>query len=139
MRRAEVLPASLLDHAENYFNQIRAVLDEEEENEFRLGWNGYIVVLEAGDNVHDLGNVGLCRENGGLLGSFPEYVELLDVGVSHQAYKVALLYDNDYLMRFFTLAQAVSFSNYGNGIFFMSNIGKQYNFLSFRKEKKLYP
>lgn len=66
--------------------------------------HGYIVVLEAGDNVRDLGNVELKRENSGLLGSCPEYAELLDVGEILQAYKVAVLYDNDYLMTFFTQA-----------------------------------
>ncbi|GAA0399267.1 hypothetical protein GCM10008933_32330 [Paenibacillus motobuensis] len=29
-----------------------------------MGRHGYIVVLEAGDNVRDLGNVGLNREDG---------------------------------------------------------------------------
>ncbi|MDQ0060740.1 hypothetical protein [Paenibacillus harenae] len=52
---------------------------------------GYVVVLEAGDNVRDLGNVGLNRKGGGLLGSFPEYVELLDVGGGLQAHKVTVL------------------------------------------------
>ncbi|WP_127596122.1 hypothetical protein [Paenibacillus lautus] len=67
---------------------------------------GYIVVLESGDNVRDLGNVGLNRESGGLLGSCPEYVEPLDLGEGLHSYKVAVLYDNEYLMTFFTLAGA---------------------------------
>ncbi len=68
--------------------------------------HGYIVVLEAGDNIRDLGNVGLNRENCGLLGSCPVYVERFNVGEGLQAYKVAVLYDNDYLMTFFTQAGA---------------------------------
>ncbi|TDF88860.1 hypothetical protein [Paenibacillus piri] len=104
--RAEVLPSALLNQIEDYFNQLRVELEDGEESEFHLGRHGYIVVLEAGDNVRDLGNVGLSRENGGLLGSFPEYVELLDLGEGLQVYKVAVLYDNDYLMTFFMLAGA---------------------------------
>jgi hypothetical protein len=71
-----------------------------------LDVRGYIVVLEAGDNVRDLGSIGLNRENGGLLGSCPEYVEMLDLDKVLQAYKVAVLYDNDYLITFFTQAGA---------------------------------
>ncbi|MBT2761257.1 hypothetical protein [Paenibacillus sp. ISL-20] len=85
---------------------VRAELDEEEKIDFRLGRSGYIVVLEAGDNLRDLSNVGLEHESGGLLGSYPEYVETLDLGDCQKAYKVVLLYDNDYLMTFFTQAGA---------------------------------
>ncbi len=106
LRHAGVLPAALLVQVEDYFKQLMIELEDEAEGEFRLGMNGYIVVLEAGDNVRDLGNIGLNRENGGLLGSFPEYVELLDVGEGIQAYKIAVLYDNDYMMTFFTQAGA---------------------------------
>jgi hypothetical protein len=88
------------------FNQLSVELEGEAESQFCLGENGYIVLLEAGDNVHDLGNVGLNHEDGGLLGSCPEYVELIDAGKGLQAYKVAVLYDNDYLMTFFTQAGA---------------------------------
>jgi hypothetical protein len=106
LRRAEVLPVALLDQVEDYFNQLRVELEDEAEGEFRLGKNGYIVLLEAGDNVRDLGIVGMNREDGGLLGSYPEYVELLDVSEGLQAYKVVVLYDNDYLITFFTQAGA---------------------------------
>lgn len=102
LRRTEILPSALLSQIEGYFNQLRVELEDEEESEFHLGRKGYIVVLESGDNVRDLGNVGLSRERGGLLGGCPEYVELLDVGGGLHAYKVVVLYDNDYLMTFFT-------------------------------------
>ncbi|MUT67448.1 hypothetical protein [Paenibacillus sp. NEAU-GSW1] len=106
LRRAEVLPDALLDHVEDYFNHLRIELEDEAKSHFRLGENGYIVLLEEGDNVWDLGNGGLNREDGGLLGCCPEYVELLDIGGGLHAYKVAVLYDNDYLMAFFTQAGA---------------------------------
>lgn len=106
LRRTRAIPVALLDLIEDYFNHLRVELEDEADGDFRLGRHGYIVVLEAGDNVRDLANVGLSRENGGLLGSFPEYVELLDVGEGLQAYKVAILYDNDFLMTFFTQAGA---------------------------------
>jgi hypothetical protein len=106
LRRARALPASFLNQIEYYFNQLRVELEDEAESEFRLGRHGYIVVLEVGDNVRDLSNVGLDREGNGLLGSYPEYVELFNVGEGLQMYKVAVLYDNDYLMTYFTQAGA---------------------------------
>ncbi|MCH1642182.1 hypothetical protein MJ257_18960 [Paenibacillus timonensis] len=102
LRRAGVLPAALLVLVEDFFNKLRIELEDEEDSQFRLGKNGYIVLLEEGDNVRDLGNVGLTHERGGLLGSCPEYVETLDLGDCQRAYKIAVLYDNDYLMTFFT-------------------------------------
>jgi hypothetical protein len=106
LRRSGALRAALIDQVEDYFLQLEDELEDEVGSEFCLGRHGYIVVLEAGDNLRDLGNVGLSREDGGLLGSYPEYVELFDLGNGHQAYKVAVLYDNDYLMTYFTQAGA---------------------------------
>ncbi|MGG4495458.1 hypothetical protein [Brevibacillus reuszeri] len=102
LRSARALPAELLVEIEDYFLQLR----DELEDDFRLDEHGYIVILEVRDNVRDLSNVGLNRKNGGLLGSLPEYVELLDIGEGLQAYKIAVLYDNDYMMTFFTQAGA---------------------------------
>ena len=106
LRRAEVLPEAILAHVKDYVNQLSVELEDEAENQFRLGKNGYIVLLEAGDNVRDLSNVGLSHERNRLLGSCPEYVETLDLGYCQKAYKMAVLYDNDYLMTFFTIASA---------------------------------
>lgn len=69
--RPRALTTAFLDLIEDYFLQLMVELKDEDEGEFRLGMNGYFVVLEAGDNVRDLGNVGLNRENGGLLGQDP--------------------------------------------------------------------
>ncbi len=106
LRLAVTLPVELLLQVEEYLLQLRDEQKEKEATEFRLVGRGYIVVLEAGDNIRELGNMGLDHENGGLLGSHPEYVEILDVGDGLQTYKVAILYDNDYLMTFFTQAGA---------------------------------
>jgi hypothetical protein len=60
------LPSPLLDYVGDFFNQLRIELEDEAESQFGLGENGYIFLLEAGDNVRDLGNVGLNCENIGL-------------------------------------------------------------------------
>lgn len=106
LHRAGTLPAAFLGEIGNYFQQLRDELEDEDQSEFRLNRCGYIVVLEAGNNFRDLGNVGLNREDGGLLGSCPEYVELLDLGEALPVYKIVVLYDNDYMMTFYTQAGA---------------------------------
>ncbi|WDH82642.1 MULTISPECIES: hypothetical protein [Paenibacillus] len=65
-----------------------------------LGRYGYIVILEAGDNLYDLECVGLNREDCGLLGSMPEYVETLQLG-DMTVYSIVVMYTNDFIMTFF--------------------------------------
>ncbi|MDQ0048450.1 hypothetical protein J2T18_002750 [Paenibacillus polymyxa] len=55
----------------------------------------------AGDNLYDLECVGLNREDCGLLGSMPEYVETLQLD-DMTVYKIAVMYTNDFIMTFFT-------------------------------------
>lgn len=69
LNRVGTFPVALLENVEGYFTQLMVELEDETEGEFCLGKNGYIVILESGDNVRNLGNVGLNRESGGLLGS----------------------------------------------------------------------
>lgn len=64
LHRVGALPAALLDQVEDYFNQLSVELEDEFEIDFCLGAQGYIVVLKAGDNVRDLGNFRLSREDG---------------------------------------------------------------------------
>ncbi|WP_163852831.1 HAD family hydrolase [Paenibacillus elgii] len=57
LRLAVTLPVELLLQVEEYLLQLRDEQKEKEATEFRLVGRGYIVVLEAGDNIRDLGNV----------------------------------------------------------------------------------
>lgn len=75
LHHTEALSSALLDQVEDYFVQLKGEVG----SEFCLGRSGYIVVLEAGDNVSDLGNVGLGREDGGLLGSCPGVIIMLAI------------------------------------------------------------
>lgn len=58
LRRAVTLPAALLVQVEDYLSQLKDELEDDVEDEFCLGRHGYIVVLEARENVRDLDNVG---------------------------------------------------------------------------------
>ncbi|MDI3534921.1 MAG: hypothetical protein PWQ82_1286 [Thermosediminibacterales bacterium] len=74
--KAKVMSPCYLDYLEEYFIQLHKALGNGESvEEFSLEDHGYFVILEKGDNVRNLSNVGLSSESGGLLGCWPEFVE----------------------------------------------------------------
>ncbi|MFK4343613.1 MULTISPECIES: hypothetical protein [unclassified Paenibacillus] len=95
------LPPTFLKHIHEYFTQIRNSFHDQDDPYFSLQPYGPIFILEAGDNLHDLSLVGLRREDDGLFGSCPEYVELYDLGNIH-IYKIAVMNTNDYIITLFT-------------------------------------
>lgn len=97
------IPPFLIDYIEGYFNQLAESLMDGHDTIFSLQKYGYIVILEAGDNLYNLNVVGLDSENNGLLGSQPEYVEVIELAEC-KVFKIAVMYTNDYLMTFFTIA-----------------------------------
>jgi hypothetical protein len=74
--------------------------------QFMLDVYGYMVVLEKGDNLRDLSAVGLRREEGGLLGSLPEFVEKVERD-GECWYKVVVVYTNEFAMAFYVPVQAL--------------------------------
>jgi len=60
------------EHFKHIFNNIGegTVIEE-----FSLTDSGIIVLLEPGDNIEDLAEIGLNTEDKGLLGAIPEWVE----------------------------------------------------------------
>ena len=102
LKERQALPSPLLNHLEKYFYQLfEALSDNESPEEFSLEHHGYFVVLDVNDNLRDLCTVGLNHENEGLLGSRSEYVEILKLDDGNEWYKVAILYDNAYMMFFY--------------------------------------
>lgn len=97
------LTPPLLSHIERYFSQLKEMHGDTEDTLFTLQKQGYIVILEPGDNLYDLSIVGLNPEDAGLLGRRPEYVEAIDLN-GLTLYKIVVMYTDDYLMTFFTLA-----------------------------------
>ncbi len=103
LKQAGVFEKDYLDQVEQYFRQLHAAMgDGKLLNEFRLDWpEGFIVILEAGDNLRDLRVAGLNRCDNGLLWSMPEYVELIKLR-STRIYKISVLLDNECMQTFFT-------------------------------------
>ncbi|MBT2289498.1 hypothetical protein J7E73_10210 [Paenibacillus albidus] len=100
---SSILNPPFLSHIENYFSQLKEMHSDTEDTLFSLQKHGYIVILEPGDNLYDLSIVGLNPEDAGLLGSSPEYVEAINLN-GLTLYKIVVMYTDDYLMTFFTLA-----------------------------------
>ncbi len=59
-------------------------------------------MLERGDDVRDLRQVGLNPEDQGILGSIPEWVEEVRLDDDTDVYQIACLYNNGHLMMFFS-------------------------------------
>lgn len=102
--QAQALPLSLLDFLEDELHQLERILDDlDVERPLDLMQHGYIVLLEPGDNLRDLREVGLGWVDRGLLGSMPEYVERERLSDGREIYRIGILYDNDYMMIFFSI------------------------------------
>ena len=70
------MKSALLSHLTEYLEALRESLEPDTAMEqFSLARHGYIVILEASDDVRDLREVGMRPEQKGLLGSWPEWVE----------------------------------------------------------------
>lgn len=81
MKDIELLKGSLavneeiMKDIEEHFRHIYKNLGEEVTlEEFSLAEGGIIVLLEAGDNIADLEEIGLNAEDNGLLGAIPEWI-----------------------------------------------------------------
>ncbi len=100
-RQAGSLPPEFLEHLETIFHELHESLGEDHSIEnFSLDEHGYIVVLEKGDDLTDLQEVGLNPEDKGLLGTWPEFVELEKLSCGCY-YRILILYNNEYAMLFF--------------------------------------
>lgn len=97
------LPRPLLDHFHSYILQLHQSLEPDTAlADFSLESHGYIVLLEAGDDVRNLQEVGLNPEDQGLLGTYPEWVELKELSDGNKIYQIAVLYNNEYMMLFYS-------------------------------------
>ena len=105
----DVLGKDYLKEVRAYFLQLREALGRkingelESLEEFSLKDHGYIVILEAGDNLRGepMANIGLNPE-GGLLVSFLEFVEEIELE-NISIYKISIMHNNDYMMNLYSI------------------------------------
>lgn len=104
LKNTEVLNEDYLKSIEDYFLQLFEALGRNGEtlDQFRLGWlEGFVLVLEEGDNLRDLSLFGLNPEADGILGCSLEYVEEYRLE-SITFYQIGILMDNECMMTFFS-------------------------------------
>jgi len=95
------LGKAYMNFLEEYFLQLFESFGEGEDlDSFRLERDGYIVILGPRDNLRELRNVGF--KDGGLFGTFPEYIEKETLTDGKQLWKVALFHGSGTMQIFFS-------------------------------------
>ncbi|UFJ40378.1 hypothetical protein LOK74_20470 [Brevibacillus humidisoli] len=108
LRKAQAFSESFQKYLEEEFLELKEAFDFDGlDEEFALDQYGFMVVLEKGDNLRDLSVVGLSREDGGLLGSLPEFVEKVERN-GQCWYKLVIIYTNEYGMAFYVPSEVVA-------------------------------
>lgn len=101
-RRQQTVPLPLLHHLEDYFLKLWQNLSDGEPLEtFSLEKHGPIYLLEPTDNVRNL--TELNPEDGGLIGSAPESVDLVTLSDGSTIFRILILCNNDYGVIFFSV------------------------------------
>ncbi len=103
LRKRKTLREAYLDYIDMEFRQLHMEYDfGSPVADFSLEDHGYIVVLERGDDVRDLRQVGFNPEYQGILGSIPEWVEEARLEDGTDVYQIAYLDNDGRLMMFFS-------------------------------------
>lgn len=101
LKDASVVKEEILVEVEEHFKHICSNLGEGIPiDQFSLVHTGIIVILESGDNVTDLGEIGLNSEDNGLLGATPEWIkeQVIEEGI---LVTTCILYNNEYAVSIF--------------------------------------
>ena len=103
LENTEVMNEEYLQWIKKYFLQLFDLLGRGEIlDQFRMDWpEGFVAVLEKGDNLRDLSLLGLNSEDDGILGCSLEYVEEYKLE-SITFYRIGVLYDNQCFMTYFS-------------------------------------
>jgi hypothetical protein len=103
LHSANLFPA-LMPQIQQHFNHLYKTFNGENDS-LSLDHQNAIIILEPGDNLYDLSFVSLNREDQGLLGCTPEYVQTIDLTKDGSiAYMIGVAYNNEYLTTFYLIA-----------------------------------
>lgn len=99
LKAAGALEPQLLDQAKRLLADIHAGLETATSiEEFTLRDTGPIVVIESGDNVRDLEEIGLNACDDGLLGAVPEWAELMELTGGLKVYNILVVLNDGYAL-----------------------------------------
>lgn len=103
LKKSMLLSVNFLEYLEKYFSDLHHSLGGGIQlDKFSLETHGYLVVLQPDvDNVRDLSDVGLNPEDNGLLGTLPEFVNLIKLCNKEEYFEVGVLFNNEFMMMFY--------------------------------------
>ena len=105
MAQAKAIRPQFAEHLIQFFDELQADLEDMSPNTYRLEDTGHVVLLEAGDNVRDLREMGLNHQDEGVLGCIPEWFETITLdGVEY--YRFLVLYNDSFGVVFFSAVGA---------------------------------
>ena len=105
MAQAKAINPQFAEHLIQFFDELQADLEDMSPNTYRLEDTGHVVLLEAGDNVRDLREMGLNHQEQGILGCIPEWFETMTLdGVEY--YRFLVLYNDSFGVVFFSAVGA---------------------------------
>lgn len=106
LEEARATEPEYTEYVREYFLAVCRNLGKGSNSEaYRLDEEGFIVMLEKGDNLRDLSAVGL-NPGEGLPGATPEWVEEVIIG-ARKVYLIQILYNNECLTTFFLPEDAI--------------------------------
>ncbi len=101
LKEAKAISQPFAKHLTKFFDDLQADLEDMSPNTDRLEDTGHVVLLEAGDNVRDLKEIGLNHQDQGILGCIPEWFETMTLdGVEY--YRFLVLYNDSFGVVFFS-------------------------------------
>ena len=105
LKEAKAISQPFAKHLTKFFDDLQADLEDMSPNTYRLEDTGHVVLLEAGDNVRDLKEIGLNHQEQGILGCIPEWFETITLdGVEY--YRFLVLYNDSFGVVFFSAVGA---------------------------------
>ena len=105
MAQAKAINPQFAEHLIQFFDELQADLEDMSPNTYRLEDTGHVVLLEAGDNVRDLREMGLNHQEQGILGCIPEWFETITLdGVEY--YRFLVLYNDSFGVIFYSAVGA---------------------------------
>ncbi len=100
MAQAKAINPQFAEHLIQFFDELQADLEDMSPNIYRLEDTGHVVLLEAGDNVRDLREMGLNHQEQGILGCIPEWFETITLD-GMEYYRLLVLYNDSFGVVFF--------------------------------------
>lgn len=100
-QQCKVMGSEFAEHVKAYLRYLQDELDAIEPGEYSVEDTGFIVVLEVGDDVRDLSNIGLNPEDQGLLGTIPEWIEKVELGGT-EYYRFLVIYTDSFAVTFYS-------------------------------------